>query len=561
MKRVTISLIAALVGASGWQMHAQQGGGATSPALYDWTTDGGDAARTGWNRDETVLTPENVGNLKLLWKTQTGNQPRALHALMPTLVIGELQTPSGVKQMAIVSGISDNLYGIDASDGTILWHRHWDYLEPEGGGRGGGGGAAPQGGQAGTGTPNDACYPPLPPGVEPEPGPGADLGFLGPGGSSDVPAIGEADGQGRRPVYFVTGDGMLRTLNAATGEDLWPAFCFTTGKGWALNIVDGVVWMPHRRDISATLLDDPDHNVMTVNSGSGGMWGRRGAAVDSTGVAWTTTGDGQYNPANRQYANSVMGVKVENNTLQMVDYFTPTNWNWLYKRDLDPNNTPTIFTYQGRELLAASGKECRIYLIDPREAGGEDHQTPLYKTPLFCNEEVDFQDRGSWGALSSWQDGSGTQWVLAPFWGEVHSQFRAPIMNDPMPVEGGVAAFKVTGPVDSPVLEPAWVSRDMLRGEPVIIANGVVYGYGSGEETRQSWELSASLYMTANYRAARGTHATIYAMDAQTGEELWSSGDTITSWNHFSGITVANGRVYLGTYDGTLWCFGLDETP
>jgi len=28
-------------------------------------------------------------------------------------------------------------------------------------------------------------------------------------------------------------------------------------------------------------------------------------------------------------------------------------------------------------------------------------------------------------------------------------------------------------------------------------------------------------------------------------------------WNHFSGITVVNGRVYLGTYDGTLYCFGV----
>jgi putative pyrroloquinoline-quinone-binding quinoprotein len=35
------------------------------------------------------------------------------------------------------------------------------------------------------------------------------------------------------------------------------------------------------------------------------------------------------------------------------------------------------------------------------------------------------------------------------------------------------------------------------------------------------------------------------------------SGDTITSFNQFSGITVANGKVYLGTHDGTLWCFRL----
>ena len=48
-------------------------------------------------------------------------------------------------------------------------------------------------------------------------------------------------------------------------------------------------------------------------------------------------------------------------------------------------------------------------------------------------------------------------------------------------------------------------------------------------------------------------------LDAQTGDPLYSSGDLITSFSHFSGITVANGRVYLGTYDGMLYCFGLES--
>ena len=51
--------------------------------------------------------------------------------------------------------------------------------------------------------------------------------------------------------------------------------------------------------------------------------------------------------------------------------------------------------------------------------------------------------------------------------------------------------------------------------------------------------------------------AMLYALDGQTGKELWNSGDTITSWNHFSGITVANGRVYIGTWDGMLYAFGV----
>jgi len=32
-------------------------------------------------------------------------------------------------------------------------------------------------------------------------------------------------------------------------------------------------------------------------------------------------------------------------------------------------------------------------------------------------------------------------------------------------------------------------------------------------------------------------------------------------FKHFSSLTVVNGRVYLGTYDGTLYCFGLEEPP
>ena len=46
---------------------------------------------------------------------------------------------------------------------------------------------------------------------------------------------------------------------------------------------------------------------------------------------------------------------------------------------------------------------------------------------------------------------------------------------------------------------------------------------------------------------------------AQTGKELWSSGNQIESWNHFSGLTVANGRAYIATFDGVLYCFGVAE--
>ena len=58
-------------------------------------------------------------------------------------------------------------------------------------------------------------------------------------------------------------------------------------------------------------------------------------------------------------------------------------------------------------------------------------------------------------------------------------------------------------------------------------------------------------------RIAASKHATLYALDAETGKELYSSGDQIASFAHFAGLSVANGRVYLGTFDSVLYCFGL----
>src|SRR5262249_41952411 len=106
---------------------AQRGAPAAAPALIDWSTDGGDSQRTGWGRDGERLTPPNVGSLKLQWKRETGNEPRALHALMPVLIAGHVRTSTGEKQLAIVNGISDNIQAFDVETGKTEWRRQWDY--------------------------------------------------------------------------------------------------------------------------------------------------------------------------------------------------------------------------------------------------------------------------------------------------------------------------------------------------------------------------------------------------------------------------------------------------
>ena len=107
-------------------------------------------------------------------------------------------------------------------------------------------------------------------------------------------------------------------------------------------------------------------------------------------------------------------------------------------------------------------------------------------------------------------------------------------------------------------LTPGWLSRDMLRGEPPVIANGIVFGYGSGEGTDQAIP-SLGLTNNTQERIPKSTHATLFALDARTGKELWNSGTQIASWNHWSGLSIANGQVYINTFDGYLYCFGLKK--
>lgn len=498
-----------------------------STQAAEWLTNGGDAQRTNWQRDEHVLTKDNVKDLKILWKIKLDNQPREMHSLFPPLIVTGVTTADGVRELAIVAGISDNIYAIDAVSGALVWKRHFE-------------------------------YPP------PKEGTGFDIGDpLCPGGQTASPTIG-TDNSGKQLIYALAGNGDLHFLDIATGEEVRPAvhFGFPNSKAYALNFWHGLLFTTTSQSCNgspnqvwAINVNDPNPKVMTFNPRSGGLWGREGAAIDSTGTAWAPTGDGIYKPETFTFGNGLIGVKVENNRLLLEDWFEPRNWAWLEKRDLDMQVTPAIFRFHGHELLATGSKACRIYLIDTQAAGGEDHQTPLAETPHMCNEQINFASAGIWGALATWQDADGTRWVLTPFWGPVHSKFEPPVSYGSV-TNGAIVALKVESDGGNYRLAPAWMSRDMNRAEPPAIANGIVFAYGSGENTEQAYRLRG-LYDYSPERIRNSTHAVLYALDAETGKELYSSGDQITSFAHFGGLSVANGRVYLGTYDSTLYCFGL----
>jgi outer membrane protein assembly factor BamB len=495
----------------------------------DWLTDGGNSQRTAWQKDEKILALDNVKNMKLLWKLQLDNEPRQMHSLFPPLIVDRVNTPNGVRQIAIETGVSDNLYAIDVEKGEVIWKKHFPT----------------------TFTPPPAR---------------ARGDILCPGGITATPVIAPAATPGKYTIYAASWDGMLHQVNVADGEDVAPPSKFMppNGKPYALNLWNNVIYTHTAQGCGGNpnvvyAYDLATKKVGTWGPAGGGMWGRTGPAISANGTMYTGTGDGRWDPENGLYGNGIIGVQQNPKTkaLELVDYFGPSNAEWLVKRDLDMQVTPAIFTYKGRELIADAGKECRMYLMDTQSIGGDDHRTPLYRSPLLCNEDVNFASAGIWGALASWEDSKGTRWVLTPIWGAKHSQFKAPIEHGPIKY-GAIVAFKVDEKNGQPFLNPAWISRDMNRAEPPVIANGVIYAYGNGEDTEQAYP-DVGLDDVADKRIPGSTRAVLYALDAQTGKELWNSGDQIAKWNHWSGLSIANGRVYIGTFDSVLYCFGLKK--
>ena len=72
-----------------------------------------------------------------------------------------------------------------------------------------------------------------------------------------------------------------------------------------------------------------------------------------------------------------------------------------------------------------------------------------------------------------------------PFWGPKHRKFSAPIEHGEV-VHGRDRRVQDGDKAGKPQLTPAWISRNMHQAEPAVIANGVVFGYGSGEDTTQA---------------------------------------------------------------------------
>lgn len=481
-----------------------------------WTTFGGNPQRDGWARGENILTRENVKGMELVWKLKLDSPSRELTSLTPPVMIENVLTVQGHKDIVLVAGASDTLDAVDADTGRLLWHKKFEV----------------------TATPRQAPR------------------WLCPNAVNATPVI-QSGGENPRDktVHMISSDGKLHSLNVVNAEDRKPPVQFVPpfSKNWSLNLADGVLYTTTsqgcggaKSGVWAMDLNDPNRPV-TFFASTGGIWGRAGVAIDPAGTVYALTGDAAFDPAKDQYGDTLVALAPK--TLKLLNYYAPANFTFMNRKDLDMGSiSPVIFSHRAQELVVAAGKEGRLFVLDRKAE-------PLYRSPVFLNGDLYSAGRGFWGSFASWEDAGAVRWIYAPAWGPVNSDAPAfPMKNGPVP-DGCLMAFRLEEKDGKPFLAPAWTSRNMNVPEPPVIANGIVFALSNGENVVQATPDGRIMTTEQRLKTAPG-HAVLYAFDAASGKELFNSGDAISGITHFSGIAVANGRVYVTGFDSTLYSFG-----
>src|SRR6266516_2859691 len=90
-------------------LHAQgRGGGA-------WTTNQGDAQRSGWIRNDAKVSVESMQKpgFRFLWKNTLDNRRRQLQNLTQPITLPNIISYKGFKALAFVGGSSDTIFSID----------------------------------------------------------------------------------------------------------------------------------------------------------------------------------------------------------------------------------------------------------------------------------------------------------------------------------------------------------------------------------------------------------------------------------------------------------------
>ncbi len=492
----------------------------------DWSLTGADVGHSGWQKGERNLSPSNIASdFKFLWKIKLGQPSKLPPAFSEPLLAGRLINAQGFKDI-VYWGSADTLYAVDSELGDLLWKKEFPAK------------AAPPANGCGASNLDILMEPPVvinfnarrkrkpgeaPPHRDPPPKP-------------DERRLGVSSGgafAGLKGIYVLTLDGMLHEQVMTTGADFASPVKFlpaaNTGP-FGLNFFDHTIFALTGRDCGAAPnalwaidLTSANYPVASYPTEQTRLLDLAGPLITPGGSAIFVTGRGTSSSKKELDAGGVVAVSKD---MKAEDWYMPeggmANYQFI---------SPVTFRYKGMQLVVAPGDDGRIALLDAASLGGTDHHTPLFETPPVSNPG----QKHGWDGFAAWIDQEGNAWVFASVSAEISLNDPAIKSRGPA-VHGGIVAFKVNETDGKLALTPAWISPDMVNPAPPRVANGVVIALSSGNVS---------------------THATLYVLNAATGEELYSSKNLIPTYTGLSGVAVGDSHAFFTDHDDILYSFGI----
>ena len=594
MKRArTIALIAGLSALCGWpsregaRVAAQAAAAVNSPAFHY------DSQRTGWNSNETALTPDCVSGPQFgpLWNSPPldsatiGTTTYPPHLYATPLYVDTVQITGGDYAGQSVSVVfpatsNNDVYAVNALDvsgspaipaGTILWH-------------------------ANLGRPTNF-------GLDG----GVAMGILG------TPII---DLNATPPTLYVAADA------ATDSPRSWKVFALDIGSGtilpgWPLTIDDsalapinqnsparfqstsamsqrgalnlspdggllyvpfgaygdgGAGWMVEVDTQTPALASAFSGAPSTVAFANGGMWGSGGPAIDLFGNVYDTTGN---SPNGSQNSPGVWGESLLvwpwAVPLQLAGTYTPWNYCQMDTADTDlAGSTPVVLpdldpmTTSTPHLVAFGSKQGNVYLVDRDYLpGGLDQRPPCSIDPSNDLSLIAPESRSYYGGLP------GPLNVFGPYTETCTQGNDARMRTTPayfqgvdgtsylfvsgatkqsacsmVPVSPGLARLAI---VTNPGL-PAYPSVDATDSVLRLFSPGPPIVTSNGPSSAIVWVLDANVYRSASLVGSSVPHPVLYALDAVTMQLLWhSTPDQLNVGGKYNHAVVAHGVVMVGT--------------
>ncbi|MBM3767174.1 MAG: hypothetical protein FJW32_17430 [Acidobacteria bacterium] len=490
----TLRLLA-FAAVSGVLVVAQFRGGA------DWTTTGNDAQRTGWVRADAKINTKTVaaGKVEFLWKKKLIAAPAGTYTLGSAVLMDRFISHRGFRSYAFVAGAGNIAVGMDSDLGLIEWQSKLVKTPAPAGT------FDCPGGVASITRPTASEFS------------GAGGGFGGRRGGQPTSGVGEpfagavtlkqapqprpgrpgGPGFVRRAVvlHMLASDGTFHTGYVSNGEEPKPGVPFLPANASAtgFSLIDEVGYAVTGRGCGNV----PDGLwALTLENGNVSKW--MPGSLIAGGLA-AFGGDGVV------YVATAAGE---------IAALAPTTLapKQSYKAAVPFTSAPVVFQHKSKTFVAAASKDGSVQIFD----------TAL--TPVARGTGSDAVT-----GLSTWTEAGGAVRWIAGSTGK------------------NIVAWKVADQNGVPAVSAGWTSREMVTPATPIVVNNVVFALATGEKRGRD----------ARTTAAQSTPAVLYALDASTGKDIWSSGKSITSFSGSGGLSSGGSQLYVQTYDGTLYAFGV----